>query len=135
MRYTVRHHTDEFGCPTCGAPVYPGDTAWQDGPDGPVFCSASCAGTDPRTNDLPPRPTFYVTDDAGYAAEVDRNGPDAGKPAGHPDRPGAIRAARRLMRDAGEAAVVTTRPPVRPADAPAACGGCGQARCRCEEGP
>lgn len=68
MRYTVRHHTDEFGCPMCGAPVYAGDTAWQDGADGPVFCSAYFAGADPKTNELPPRATFYVTDDQGYAA-------------------------------------------------------------------
>ena len=116
MRYKVKHHTDEFACPACGAPVYAGDTAWQGGTDGPVFCSAYCAGADPRTNQLPPRPTFFVTDDEGYAAEVYRNGPHAGQPAGHADRGSAIRAARRLMPDFGVAAVVTTRPPVRETD-------------------
>jgi hypothetical protein len=78
-----------------------------------VFCSAYCAGADPRTNDLPPRPTFFATDGEGYAAEVYRNGPQAGQPAGHTDRPSAVRAARRLG-EAGETAVVTYRPPVMP---------------------
>jgi hypothetical protein len=96
--------------------VYAGDTAWQNGTDGPAFCSAYCAGADPRTNEFPPRATFYVTDDEGHAAEVYLNGPDAGKPAGHTNRASAVAAARRLMRNAGEAAVVTTRPPVRECD-------------------
>lgn len=45
MRYRVRHHGEEFGCPACGEPVYVGETAWED--DGGVFCSAYCAGADP----------------------------------------------------------------------------------------
>src|SRR5262249_8781380 len=114
MRYTVRHHPGAFACPACGAPVYAGDTAWQDGHDGPLFCPASCAGAAPRTNELPPRATFYVTDDQGYAAELYQSGPDAGQPAGHTNRASAVAAARRLMRDVGEAAVVTYLPPVRP---------------------
>jgi hypothetical protein len=70
-----------------------------------------------------------VVDDEGYAAEVYRNGPQAGQPAGHPDRASATRAARQLG-EAGEAAVVTSRPPVRPADAGACCS-CGRTRCVC----
>jgi hypothetical protein len=45
-RYRLTHHSEEFACPTCGAPVYVGDTAWDD--DGDCYCSAHCAGADPR---------------------------------------------------------------------------------------
>lgn len=48
MRYRVKHITEEFSCPACGGLVYVGDGAWQGPDDGPCFCSASCAGADPR---------------------------------------------------------------------------------------
>ena len=47
MRYKIRHHTEEFDCPQCGAPLYVGDTAWQDDADTAPFCSAYCAGAVP----------------------------------------------------------------------------------------
>jgi hypothetical protein len=50
-RYRVTCRSEEFDCPTCGAPIYVGDTAWED--DGVPYCSAYCAGADPRTNQLP----------------------------------------------------------------------------------
>lgn len=49
-KYRLTHHSEEFACPTCGAPVYVGDVAV--GPEattdgsGP-FCSWYCAGADP----------------------------------------------------------------------------------------
>ena len=45
-RYRLTHHAEEFGCPTCGAPVYVGDVAIEE-PDGP-YCSWYCAGADPH---------------------------------------------------------------------------------------
>jgi hypothetical protein len=46
--YTVRHHTEEFQCPKCGVPLYVGERAYQDGPDGTCYCSAYCAGAEPQ---------------------------------------------------------------------------------------
>lgn len=54
-RYRLTCGQEEFDCPTCGAPVYVGDTAWQEGGDNP-FCSAYCAGYDPRVNQHDTRP-------------------------------------------------------------------------------
>ncbi len=107
MRYRVRDHAEEFACPACGAPVYAGETAWQDGTDGPASCSAYCAGADPRTNQRPPpRPALFVADGQGCAAEVSLGGPQAG----HANRAPAVAAGRRR----------------------GACCSCGRARCRCE---
>jgi hypothetical protein len=46
MRYQLRHHSEEFGCPWCGAPVYVGDSAYQCGPDETPYCSQRCADAD-----------------------------------------------------------------------------------------
>ncbi len=47
-RYTVNGRAEEFDCPTCGAPVFTGERAWQDTPEEQPYCSAYCAGYDPR---------------------------------------------------------------------------------------
>jgi hypothetical protein len=46
MRYTVKHHSEEFACLWCGAPVYVGDAAYQCGPDETPYCSQRCAEAD-----------------------------------------------------------------------------------------
>ncbi len=53
MFYVIKHHSEEFTCPECGAPNYVGERAYQDGKDGPVYCSAYCGGHRPQK--LPPR--------------------------------------------------------------------------------
>lgn len=46
MRYLVKHHSEEFGCPYCGQPVYVGDRAYQAGPDAEPYCSRKCSESD-----------------------------------------------------------------------------------------
>ena len=40
--YQVWHHSEEFGCPWCGAPVYVGERAFQAPDAGQVYCSRGC---------------------------------------------------------------------------------------------
>lgn len=68
-RYKVRHHTEEFDCPQCGAPVYVGDSAWQDDAETAPFCSAYCAGADPKVNQ-------QAREDAYNAADFARDYPN-----------------------------------------------------------
>lgn len=42
MRYKVKDLSEEFACPVCGAPVYIGETAYQDGEGGDCYCSLYC---------------------------------------------------------------------------------------------
>lgn len=42
----MKHHSEEFGCPYCGAPVYVGDHAYQAGPDAEPYCSKKCSESD-----------------------------------------------------------------------------------------
>lgn len=47
MIFTVRQKCEEFACPGCGKPSRAGDRAWHEPGQG-VYCSAYCAGCDPR---------------------------------------------------------------------------------------
>jgi hypothetical protein len=69
-------------------PVHAGDTAWQDGSDGPPFCSAYCAGADEDGIDLDALYP-YTSDRLDWlASHLDRPGycdeaaDDAGGPPG-----------------------------------------------------
>lgn len=45
IRYRVRDLTEEFECPTCGAPVLQDDRATEDAETLRHFCSSRCAET------------------------------------------------------------------------------------------
>jgi hypothetical protein len=56
--------------------------------------------------------TYYVVDDNGEAAAWYRNGPLAGRAAGHATMASAERERRRVESEVGEADITTVEPPV-----------------------
>ena len=47
QRTTLGPH-EEGHCPTCGAPLLEGDSAYVETLDGPAWCSLECYETDPE---------------------------------------------------------------------------------------
>lgn len=47
-RYKISLHTEEFGCPWCGCPVYVGDYAYrvEEGDMRDYYCSKHCGVSD-----------------------------------------------------------------------------------------
>lgn len=52
---TIKQHTEEAACDTCGAPLYVGDRAFYDLDRGAVYCGRKCAQADaPPVLKFPP---------------------------------------------------------------------------------